>query len=361
MGMLNLLLKEFKRKTYSFIWPFLSKFDKKIVFVICNELHYELIRNIIINMDNYSIYPATPQAKKFLQTKKIPFRKWIYFPRLIVCQDFLEANKSYYPFFSYALKFLLTESKCKKIQTFHGVLDKGWTYEKKFNDKYDLLLVPGKYAQERLIKNGLSTNKIRITGYSKFSKPVLKIRKQKTNKSKKTILYAPTYGVISSIPHLLKQVLELNKKYTVLFKPHYYDLYNRYVLFLEKKGVNIIRHNTIEEFFSVADIMISDSSSITFEFLVTKKPVVVLDSLLWIFGDETLNAQLGPEILLRDAFYRAKNPSVLTKLVKDLIENKQSHHKADKANEIFNYIFADVANPGKKAASFIVDFHKGLK
>lgn len=99
--------------------------------------------------------------------------------------------------------------------------------------------------------------------------------------AKKTILYAPTWGPLSSYSQFGEAVLALAKNFNVIFKVHHNTQRSgtKSMETLRKKfGVIHGANDDIIELLSVADLMISDFSGAIFDAIYCKVPVVLLDS-----------------------------------------------------------------------------------
>ena len=116
----------------------------------------------------------------------------------------------------------------------------------------------------------------------------------------------------------------------------------------------------ITDLFPLADLMISDSSSAMFEFLVTSKPVLVTDTNLWINGSVTNNSLDGPESTLRDIFYRVDDVRGLIPKVNEILSNHFVEKSPVIANrkKVFDLIFEPIKPAGKKTAEEILNFIK---
>ena len=99
------------------------------------------------------------------------------------------------------------------------------------------------------------------------------------SQDKKVILYAPTYrGEFSdptdennTIEMLLDQlIVKYSHEYNVLYKGHYF----KNTSFKELNIIHISNHIDSNELLSIVDILITDYSSIAFDFLVMKKPIL---------------------------------------------------------------------------------------
>ena len=103
----------------------------------------------------------------------------------------------------------------------------------------------------------------------------------KKSKAKKIILYAPTFSPsLTSASHLLTQIEELakSKEYLIVIKFH--DLMAKDLIDSYKKlsmcfeNVLFIEERNIIKYLLIADLMISDTSSVVYEFLLLDKPVI---------------------------------------------------------------------------------------
>ncbi|SES88747.1 CDP-glycerol glycerophosphotransferase [Oceanobacillus limi] len=154
----------------------------------------------------------------------------------------------------------------------------------------DFIVSPNKYTAEKLLKshdvNSIYGGKILDTGYPrvdlmyKANKKELK-RILAVPENKKIILYAPTWrGKLGKEEDQSKRIQKDVKKiqenigsdYLVLVKSHYYA-----TKFFKEQGLEHLcvpdRIDT-NELLSVVDVLITDYSSIFFEFLPTKKPIL---------------------------------------------------------------------------------------
>jgi len=127
------------------------------------------------------------------------------------------------------------------------------------------------------------------------------------DRSLKNILYAPTWkwGQGSLMTHAHRFCHEISPHFNLIIRPHGHDRMKipslrRWVRKNHLKNVyfsnasNLAGHDTLYDF-SVADLLISDrSSSIIYEFLVTQKPIITIETMFCCFyfndGKSTLRA-----------------------------------------------------------------------
>jgi len=177
-----------------------------------------------------------------------------------------------------------------KIQVFHGLAG-----EKKghfrIRNYFDLYLTQGPYFTRWFSKAAAKHKDFSVveTGWPKLDVYGKELHKYdsdklfllKKSKAKKIILYAPTFSPsLTSAPHLLTQIEELakSKEYLVLIKFHdlmaedMIDSYKK--LSMSFENVLFIEERNIIKYLLIADLMISDTSSVVYEFLLLDKPVI---------------------------------------------------------------------------------------
>lgn len=188
-----------------------------------------------------------------------------------------------------------------KVQIFHGLAG-----EKKGHFRirhyFDLYLTQGPYFTERFnkLKSIYKDFDVIETGWPKLDiygtdKTAFEQQRrellQKFN-TKKILLYAPTFSPkLTSAPFLVEQIKSLseNKEYLILLKFHplmddswiqiYTNLANEIPNIIFETEKNIIK------FLLISDVLISDTSSVIYEFLLLGKPVItfnnISDNILW--------------------------------------------------------------------------------
>ena len=177
-----------------------------------------------------------------------------------------------------------------KVQLFHGLAG-----EKKGHFKirhyFDLYLTPGPYFTRRFQKLSMVYKNFKVveTGWSKFDLKPNKVEGFQNEKSvilnsygaQKIIIYAPTFSPkLCSAPALYSEIgiLASNTQNFIFIKFH--DLMNqKLVSQFEKisrrhKNILIIKDRNITKYLHLSDLMISDTSSVIYEFLLLDKPVI---------------------------------------------------------------------------------------
>ena len=107
---------------------------------------------------------------------------------------------------------------------------------------------------------------------------------------RKTILYAPTWrfgkGTLKQFGAYFAK--EITKKYNLIIRPHSHDSFDgQWIYYLSKlKGVknlyfsqpNAIVQSDILFDFAISDLLIGDMSSVVYEYLITKKPIILVEN-----------------------------------------------------------------------------------
>ena len=192
------------------------------------------------------------------------------------------------------------KSACKVIFMGHGTGDKKYGGNAKDLESFDYHFITGpKHMQklhdldvnipeEKLIKIGnprfdeIVNGDIDAEGYLDYL--------QVQDNTRKTILYAPTWKWGSGTLHKLGRHFcrELTKEYNLIIRPHYFD--RKYIpqlkIWAKINGIqhvyfsnpaNILSNDTMYDFV-VSDLLISDTSSITYEYLIMKKPIIIIEN-----------------------------------------------------------------------------------
>ena len=198
------------------------------------------------------------------------------------------------------------------IYLHHGIpLRKGWfdvvnAPKKSLQSSKDkikhssFMIAPSEYAaqqQNKLLPIGLE--KFRITGLPRndvFFKELNNYEKELVNKhipkSKIKVLYAPTWReweATKFFPFNDRDLLELNSKLVeidtiLILRPHHIDLEKKEFTLLKEEiklfsNIKLITHNEIADINIIckfSDILITDYSSLIYDFLIINKPIIYL-------------------------------------------------------------------------------------
>jgi len=163
---------------------------------------------------------------------------------------------------------------------------------KKEAGQWDYLLAQNKFSSQKLPKAFGYTGKVVTEGYPRndslakvSNSEVAQIKKSLgIKRDEKTILYAPTWrdtakaargGGYEFTSYLDTELLRAKLPgYKILLRGHPNTLKSQFV-----KGGNVVdvrNHPRINDLFKVADVLITDYSSVMFDFAVTRKPILFL-------------------------------------------------------------------------------------
>jgi len=255
-----------------------------------------------------------------------------------------------------------------KVQIFHGLAG-----EKKGHFRirhyFDLYLTQGPYFTQRFCKlrDKYTNFDVIETGWPKldiYNKERHKYDEQKQAllakfNAKKIVLYAPTFSPsLNSASFLVNEFKKLaeHKDYLILVKFHdlmSVDMITVYKqLAHEKNNIIFEDERNIIKFLLMADILISDTSSVVYEFLLLDKPVLTFKSnaknIQWdnALSYDNLVAKIESN-LVEDKFRRHRNKIV------------QEYHPYDDGNSASRMVEAvatyiqEKGIPEKRKLSFL--------
>ncbi|MDP8207382.1 MAG: CDP-glycerol glycerophosphotransferase family protein [Candidatus Electryonea clarkiae] len=182
------------------------------------------------------------------------------------------------------------------INVGHGLLSKGQYFTNSDfihrENLEHLLLVPGPYHKNRMLESGKIFIPVEATGFPKLDK-IFKSNLPGRNEllkqigldpSKKVVLYAPTFNIaLSAIPILWMRIRELVDENTYLFIKLHGSTLGPFIehhrkLADEHENIFYIEDNDLSPYLLLADVMVSDVSSASMEFILLDKPVVLFNN-----------------------------------------------------------------------------------
>ena len=182
------------------------------------------------------------------------------------------------------------------IMIYHGIGVKP-SYWRDNNKRLDVRFVEGQYRIDQLRKHGVDTDLV-LTGYIKldslFNKNSNYYKDKEESlgldKSKKTILYAPTFYP-SSLEKLGLSLGDITSGYSLIIKPHMWTYYLDSFGGISLKGQRKLIFKLIDQFdhirllepaeynvtpyYKISDLLLTDASSTIYEMIALSKPVVV--------------------------------------------------------------------------------------
>ena len=197
---------------------------------------------------------------------------------------------------------IIKNNKDTSISIFigHGAGDKKYGGSAHCLETYDYHFISGDKHLHKIKDVGITIaeEKLIKIGYPKFDEYLdSKSNKDQyleylgiVDKSRKNILYAPTWkwgdGTLRRFGK--KFCKEISRDYNLIIRPHFQD--RSYIIKLKlwaklnglkhvyfSNPAKIIKNNTMNDF-AISDLLISDTSSINYEYLITCKPIIIVDN-----------------------------------------------------------------------------------
>lgn len=273
--------------------------DLRFLFFIEREFHLAMLKNIMIylhdkQMGKIALYSFnyTPSGSTYASSglRDSVIRQYVPFPIEII-----SAPYSYKPDITFMADFSYqyVEGLGKIVNIGHGTICKGWFYTDKSislrENCADLLCVPGTIHKEVLEKQ--LTTKIEVTGMPKLDNVFNETYDKKTllhqfglDPNNKTLLFAPTFNeefsivpaiqdrLRSYIPDYINIIIKLHGVAPEEWKDHYRRLAQT------DRNIYYSEDYDICPYIVASDVLLTDLSSVIYEFLATGKPVILYDS-----------------------------------------------------------------------------------
>ena len=339
-------------KDYKFIWAF------------SDEKKY---KNLEKNKNTSVVKIRTKEYKKCLAKAKY----WIFNYKI---PDFLYPKKNQI-FVQCWHGTPLKRLGCD-LEHFDNVLNTIDGIKKRYRieaSKFTYFISPSKFASEKFIsawnlKEIGKENIIVEEGYPRNDflfnyneKDVQKIRKKLgiENDSRKIILYAPTYRSNqhqTGLGYVYKEEIDFKKMenkfgkdYLILFRPHYFiansfdfDKYKGFVY-------NVANIDDINELYIISDILITDYSSVFFDYANLKRPMIFFMYDLEHYKNESNGFYIDLNELPGQIVETQED---LEKSIEDVDFNIGSSKKYKEFNEKYNYL--DDGNASKRVIEKVI-------
>ncbi len=200
---------------------------------------------------------------------------------------------------SHALVFLNKYSDMNFVDVWHGVSFKGWGKSSFGEQKdYEEIWVTSKFIKDVYVRRfGFKREKVRVTGYGRTDQLINGsldkakiISKYKIPKAKKYILIAPTWKQDVSGRNVLpfdtpedaffRELDDTARKHDahVIFRTHLNSNEDINVSHLTNTSfMPYSKYEVVEDFLFIADILVTDWSSVGIDYLPLKRPAIFLD------------------------------------------------------------------------------------
>lgn len=218
-----------------------------------------------------------------------------------------------------------------KIQIFHGLAGEKASHFK-VRGYFDLYLTQGPYFTERFLqlKEKYKNFEVIETGWSKLD--IYEKQKEnylndrinllKTYNAKTIIIFAPTHNVSMNCAPFLEEEfkkLAINKDYLIIIKFH--DLTKLEVIERYKEiasntsNIVISEEPSISKLLYIGNLLISDTSSVVYEFLLLDKPVLTFKSkaenIIWDNINEYKNLKQHVESNLSEDLFKKERQKII--------------------------------------------------
>lgn len=275
----------------------------KIAFVMWSPFHYYVYKDIVKHLPeaefvvcdqwyrgiHNDVTSTVKQTTDFLLTKRAHWRVLTELENIDIIKSFFDryeiiATVHLWPPLN-SLSFDDWFSRKKSVRIKYGVGKNLPTFAP-WSARFDITLTEGEHSQQY---TSLYTES-HIIGVPKFddwfnnnldTNEIKRIKKL-LNPDKKTILYLPTHGALSSLHTFSETICSLSDEYNVLVKLHNHNTLTESGIVSQLKkdqGIFLFDENSdILPLFYLSDIVISDSSSASLETLIVNKPLVILDT-----------------------------------------------------------------------------------
>ncbi len=342
------MINDEKFKDYTFVWAF--KNVKK---------HMKILEK---NQNTIIVKRGAKQYRKYVSIAKY----WIFNFKI---DDYLKPKKNQI-FIQCWHGTPLKRLGCDLIH-FDNVLNTVEGMQKRYKKeakKFTYFISPSKYASEKFIsawnlKEVKKENCIIEEGYPRndflfnyTEEDVNRIKAkifgyyylpyEKEIKRKKIILYAPTYRANqheTGLGYIYKEEVdfdklqkELGEDYIILFRAHYFiansfdfEKYNGFVY-------DVSKIDDINELYVISDILITDYSSVFFDYANLKRPMIFYMYDLEHYRDEANGFYIDIEKELPGRIIKTQKE--LTKEIKNISINFKYDKKYEKFNKKYNYL-----------------------
>lgn len=350
---------------------------------------YALFKYVVENSLNYKCYiaikdekdPMVEWIKKTYSNKNIEIvqyqsKKYL---NILATAKYLINDTTFLPYFNKRKEQIY-------LNTWHGtplkklgndIKNSNFTDNKNVQKNLlsaDKIALSNEFTGQKLIGsndlNGILNSKISITGNARMdltlnSKKEQIYDKYNLNSNKKLVLYAPTYKnddnrmVKDDINELINErniiQTHLGDDYTVYIKPHYLLTQNNDTFNID--NYFIPNWNDANEILSVVDVLITDYSSIFFDFLPLNRPIY-----FYMKDKEDYSSERGLYMDINEL------PGSVSNSMNDLliqldipIHDYLNNYNHIRENFLENYCSYDDGKSSSRAIRFMLDNNSGEK
>lgn len=356
---------------------FFSGPRKKIVFYSEKNGFYKYYKNIIeelIRRTNVVVHYITsdPEDEVFAMESEQFKPYYIGANRLIVLMMKLETDicvMTTPDLENFQLKRSYVRKDIEYVYVPHDVNSSNLTFHKNALDHFDTIFASGPKnkaeLEEREQKAGIRKKNIVEWGSSVIDNMSAAYRGEKHENDRKIVLVAPSWQKDNIMDSCIEQILDRLKggKYRVIVRPHpqyvrhYEAKLNQLAEKYEKEGIEIQRDFSSNSTVYTADVLVTDWSSIAFEYAFsTLKPVLFINTPMKVVNPDYQELDTVPiDLELRDKVGVSLEESCLDKVpeaVEKLLgDNRFSEAAMEELREKYIY---NVGKSGVVGAKYLI-------
>ncbi|WP_395489407.1 CDP-glycerol glycerophosphotransferase family protein [Cedecea davisae] len=249
------------------------------------------------------------------------------------------------------------------IRTLYGLAKEQWNHAW-WNVFYSKILCYSHYSQQALNINGnaVAVGNPRFDAWHNQPDSLEGIEELNLDPQKPTLLYAPTFGSLSSIPHWAKQLERLGHDFNIITKLHHGTLCRpeeATSLALARRHLRkrVNGHHLAFPALRVADYVLTDNSGFIFDAIHAGKRTILLswDNMEALLeGQQTFSSQWSPDQKIRSLLPVAKNIEQL----RETLAAEEKWRALESELELIRYQYCDAwqdGKAGKRAANVIIE------
>ncbi|MBY4888691.1 CDP-glycerol glycerophosphotransferase family protein [Pantoea sp. DY-15] len=342
--------------------------EQVVGFFMETSFHYDVYRNIILELMHQKV-PCEIIINNLIEddfvNNMVSHLRTLNVPglRFSLLSTVLQESKKYACLVSpYHLPYAVDVAKVH-IRTVYGLAKNEWNHAE-WNNKYHHILCYSHYTEKSLNL----ADRTKVVGNPRFDDwhnnaytldcpDYLKL-----SSTKPTLLYAPTFGELSSIIHWAEKLSRLSNEFNVIAKLHHGTLYKkseRLALKTAKRFLKKIVQPETSTFTLLkrADYVISDNSGFIFDAINADKNIILLD---WdgrenlLKDNNSFSTHESPEQQVRKFLPVARDMVDIRNYLSDDYPWSEQAEMMQHIKTEYCDAFND-GNAGKRAAQVIID------
>lgn len=266
-------------------------------------------------------------------------------------------------------RFICPKGPCITIFMGHGTGDRKYGGSPRILEEYDYHFISGPKHLEKLLDSGVTIPEERLI---KIGNPRFdtyhnrEIDREKclddygiVDRNRKNILYAPTWKRGKGTLHrfVYRFCRELTNEFNLIVRPHYFEA--KYIPMIKTwvranriKHVyfshpsDLLRHDSMSDFV-ISDLLISDTSSILYEYLVTGNPIIIART-------DHVDLHTMPSTMdlrgVADLYDGSKDSDILRLVIDNIVEQR---HKEEYRALLNNCFYFNDGNGTDRAVDFL--------